>query len=140
MCSTPCTSTQTERCVPWTNQELAWPGLVVPIIYRTAERRRRHVIGESSTAAYGRSAPRRAIDFRRRGKPAKHDSLSRPAPTTAGLHFPWPHGPADMAVRTREPTRIGTPVRPSAVCTAPRSRKGWTHHRPNLIARRSRRT
>lgn len=36
MCSTPCTSTQTERCVPWTNQELAWPGLVVPIIYRTA--------------------------------------------------------------------------------------------------------
>lgn len=36
MCSTPCTSTQTERRVPWTNQELAWPGLVVPIIYRTA--------------------------------------------------------------------------------------------------------
>ena len=39
----------------------------------------------------------RAI-FRRRGKPAKHDSLSRPAPTTAGLHFPWPYFRKKMGV------------------------------------------
>lgn len=127
MCSTPCTSTQTERRVPWTNQELAWPGLVVPIIYRTATATcYRRIIDSSvraiSTPTCDRLPTTRKARQTRQLIPTCANDCWAPLSMAswAGRHG-RPHARADEDRNAR-----------LSVCTAPRSRKGWTHHRPNL--------